>query len=342
MKFKDFIKWISDIDYRNLSGFSYSILKALDDDGPMSLVDKREIKSTALEFGSLVDIIITDPDSRDTVFYTKTVEKPTASLLVLADELLKDHIALGKTYDEITDNEYILNKIKTLGLWSKSKDDTLLTKFNNDLFYNYISTTIEAEGRIVCTPELVQAAEHCASVLLNHLYTRELFIETEDIEVLKQVPVFYRFLGEEGRGKIDLLRVNHKTKEITIYDIKTGSELPTNFENSFYFFKYYLQVISYILGIQYMIETIPELREYHINSFKFIYVSKKLPDTPCVYNVPNELLDYFLDGWVDSKGKYNKGFKQLVDEYSYYTKNNDYNTEKKIIDNAGVLNISIS
>lgn len=342
MKFKDFIKWMSDIDYRNFPGFSQSILKGLADDGPSSLLDKKEIKSIALEFGSLVDIIITDPENRDNIFYTNPIEKPTASLLVLADELLKDHYALDYTYEQITDKEYVIEKIKNLGLWSKSKDDNLLSKFDNDLFYTYIYSVIDAEGKIICTPTLVEAAEHCADVLLTHSYTKELFNETDDIEVLKQVPVFYKFNGEEGKGKIDLLRIDHKKKLISIYDIKTGSELPSNFENSFYFFKYYLQVISYILGVQYMIETIPELKEYSIDKFRFIYISKKLPDTPCIYEVNEELLHSFLDGWIDGTGRYNKGFIQLVDEYSFYIKNGIYNTEKKILDNNGILNITLS
>lgn len=342
MRFKEFVKWMSDTDYRDVPGFSYSILKAIADDGPKSLVEKKELKSAALEFGSLVDIIITDPESRNNVFYTKAIEKPTASLLVLADELLKDHYAMSYTYDQITDKQYVLDKIKSMGLWSKSKDEVLISKFDNNLFYEYIQATIEAEGKIICTPSLVEAAEHCANVLLTHPYTSHLFEETTDIEVLKQVPIFYKFKGEAGRGKIDLLRIDHEKKLISIYDIKTGSELPSNFENSFYFFKYYLQVVSYVISVQYMIETIPELHEYSIDKFRFIYISKKLPNTPCVYEVQEKLLDSFFDGWIDSKGFYNKGFSQLVDEYSYYTRNDIYDTEKKIIDNNGVLNITLS
>jgi hypothetical protein len=217
-----------------------------------------------------------------------------------------------------------------------------MSKYNNDLFYNYIKATIEAEGKIICTPSLVEAAEHCANVLLTHEYTKHLFEETEEIEVLKQVPIFYKFKGIDGRGKIDLLRIDHKNKIISIYDIKTGTELPSKFQNSFYFFKYYLQVISYGTAIAYMITSHPELMDYTIDKFRFIYISKKLPDTPCIYEVRHELLNSFFDGWTDSTDGYHKGFHQLVTEYQYYTEKDDYTTEKKIIDNNGILNITLS
>jgi hypothetical protein len=340
MKFKQFIKDISEQDYREVPAFNYSTLKALDDNGPMILIEREEIKGIALEFGTLVDILITNPENRYNVFYTKPIEKPTASLLILADSLLSD-LVLGYTREEILDNKYILNKIKELGIWVKAKEDTLIEKFNNDLFYNYINASIEAKGKIICSPSLVEAAEHCANVLLSHPYTKDLFIETDDIEVLKQVPIFYNFKKYLGKGKIDLLRINHKEKIISLYDIKTGTELPSNFMNSFYFFKYYLQVISYLAGINYMITTIPELKDYKIDKFRFIYISKKLPNTPCIYEVGEELLSIFFDGWTNSDGKRIKGFNQLVDEYIYYKTNDIYDTEKETIDNNGIFNIKL-
>lgn len=342
MKFGDIVRWMPDTDYRNVPGFSYSILKDIDENGPTALLEKVDKKSTALEFGSLVDIIITDPTNRDKFFYTKAIEKPTASLLTLADELLKDYFILDYTYEKITDKQYIIDKIKSIGIWGKFKDETLISKFDNDLFYEYIKASIEADGKIISTPAFVEAVEHCANILLTHDYTRHLFEETEDVEVLKQVPVFYKFKGSDGRGKIDLLRIDHKKKLISIYDIKTGAEVPSKFQNSFYHFRYYLQVVSYYMAVAYIISTIPEFASYTIDKFRFIYISKKLPNTPCIYEVDDKLLNSFFDGWTDGTGMYNKGFYQLVAEYAYYTENEVYDTEKKIIDNNGVLNITLS
>lgn len=343
MKFKEIVKWISENEYRDAPAFSYSLLKILSEDGPIALTEARkQIKSDALDFGSLVDIIISNPEDRYNIFYTDPIEKPTASLLVLADELLKDHTILEYDFNQLTDKKYIEDKIKVLGLWSNLKEETLQKKYDVDIFYNYIKASIAAEGKIICSSTLIEAAEYCANVLLSHEYTRNLFVETDDIEVLKQVPIFYNFKGAIGKGKIDLLRVDHKKKLISIYDIKTGADLATNFQNSFYFFKYYLQVISYVIAVQHLIFNNSEFKDYTIDKFRFIYISKKLPDSPCIYEVDKKLLDDFFDGWINCEGIQMKGFNQLVDEYIFYIENNIFNIEKKVIENGGVLNITLS
>lgn len=343
MKFKDIINWVSETEYRSAEGFSYSILKSIAEEGPIALTEaKKQNKSEALDFGSLVDVIISNPEDRYTMFYTKPIEKPTASLLSLADELLKDHSILNYTYEELIDKKYIEDKIKTLGIWSNLKDETLQKKYDLPIFYNYLKASIEAEGRIICTPSLIEAAENNANVLLTHKYTKDLFIETESVEILKQVPIFYVFKGHLGRGKIDLLRIDHVNKTISIYDIKTGSEFPTNFENSFYFFKYYLQVVSYLLAINYLIFKNEEFKDYKVDKFRFIYSSKKLPNTPCIYEVDEKLAANFFKGWINGKGETIKGFEQLVDEYIFYTQNQIFDVEKKVLENNGILNITLS
>lgn len=341
MRFKNFVKDVSEEDYREIPAFNYSILKAMNESGPRVLIEKDEISSTALEFGTLVDILLTNPDDRYARFYTKTVEKPTASLLQLADSVYLDHVIQGLPYEEIASVSYVMAKVRELGLWGKQKDETIIEKFNNDLFYNYIKAKIEAQGKIICTPELVEAAENCAKILLTHEFTKDLFVETEDVEVLKQVPILYNFEGYLGKGKIDLLRIDHSTKTIYPYDIKTGSELPSNFTNSFYHFKYYLQAASYMYGLHYFVNEIDELKGYKIDDFKFLYISKKAPEYPVIYSVSESCLISFFDGWTSIKGEYVKGFKELVQEYIYYKSNDIYNVEKKILDNKGMFNITL-
>jgi len=342
MKLIDFIKPLSEEDYRELQAFNYSILKLLADNGPKSLVEKEEISGTFLEFGTLVDILLTNPEARYNVFYTKPITKPTGNLLELTEALYIDHIMLDKTYEDLVTSEVILEKSKSLGLWSTFKDNTILDKVNVPIFYDYLKAKIESKGKIISSPELIEAAEHCANVLKTHNYTKDLFIESDDIEILTQSTLLYNFKGYLGKAKLDLIRIDHKNKIIYPYDIKTGSELPTNFENSFYHFKYYLQAVSYMYALAYLRDQNKELEEYKIDSFKFIYISKKLPDCPVIYNVDEKLLSVFFEGWTNSKGEYVKGFKDLVNEYIYYKSNEIYNAEKKVLENNGILNITLS
>lgn len=336
MKLKDKILIISDQEYRDIPAFSYSLLKAIDEEGPQIITEPRTVTGKALEFGQLVDILLTAPENRYSIFHTKTVEKPTASLLQLADALLLDMLA-GDLSISVVDDNFITNKIKELGLWNTIVDPKKLKgRYDVDVFWNYIIESINAKGKIIISQDTLDAAEHCANVLKTHPYTADLFVETDDIEILYQASLLYPFKKTKGKARLDLIRVDHKNKIIYPYDIKTGSKLPSKFEESFYEFKYYLQVISYLLALQYMVEHDKDLKGYKIDNFRFIYISKKLPDVPAIYEVPEGLLMSFFNGWNG-----NTGFNELVDNYKYATENEIYNSERKIVEHNGCLKITL-
>jgi hypothetical protein len=337
MKFKDTILTIEDSEYRDIDASSYSLLKDLDESGPQCLVNTKFHKQgEALTFGSLVDIILTSPERKNEIFHTKQLVLPTASLLELANALLVDLSIMEEGLSYLT-NENIQTKIKQLGLWSNIKDnDKLQAKYDDPIFWNYIKESIEAKGKIIISQETLDAAEHCADVLLHHEFTKDYFIESEGVEVLKQPSIVFKFKGVQCKARIDLLRIDHNNKIIQVFDIKTGGKLPTKFEDSFYEFKYYLQVISYLLAVQSIIETVPDFKDYKIDNFKFLYISKKLPDVPTIYEVPEKLLNNFMDGWDG-----NVGFSELLSNYKYAKENNSYNIERKVIEKQGKLQITL-
>ena len=336
MKFKNYTLQVPDQEYRSIDAFSYSLLKGLDEEGPQVLLDGQNKTGPALEFGSLVDLLITAPETKADKFWTKTLTKPTASLLELADALILDLVVMDGSPRDIN-HENIQEKIKQLGIWSNIKDqEKLKAKYDDPIFWDYIKESYEAKGKIILSQEILDAAEHCAIVLKTHDFTREFFIERDGIEVLYQVVILYKFKGIQGKAKLDLVRIDHNNKKIYPFDIKTGAKLPSKFQESFYEYKYYLQVISYLIALQFLVETIPDLNGYNIAPFRFLYISKKLPDTPAIYEVPEALLNSFLDGWDN-----HIGFMELVDNYKYAKENNCYNIERKIIEKQGQLKIEL-
>lgn len=339
--FKDRILELPDRDYRDLPVASYSLLKSLDDEGPKAISNPKIAHGEALDFGQLVDIIITSPERRDEIFYYRSIEKPTASLLALADSIILDAIVNDDSFESITDATIDM-RIKELGLWSTMKNaEKIKEKYDNDLFWNYIKCSLESKGKIILTQEVLEAAEHCADVLLNHEFTKDYFIEKEGVEILKQPSILYKFKGIKAKARIDLLIVDHNTKMIHVFDIKTGSELPSKFEISFYKYKYYLQVISYLLAVQSIVETSEEFNDYKIDTFKFLYISKKLPDVPVIYEVPERLLNSFMDGWLSSTGDFVAGYDELIKNYQYVVETGNYNCERKVMENNGKLKISL-
>ena len=336
MKFKTKISDITEHEYRELDVASYSLLKAIADEGPGVIADKVFKTGAALEFGQLVDILITRPEDKDEIFHTKAIEKPTASLLQLADSILMDALVNDEEFEDITYGQIEL-RIKELGLWSSMVDNAKLrAKYDNDLFYNYLKESIAAKGKIIVTPEILSAATKCANVLLYHDYTKEFFEETDDIEVIKQAKILYKFKGIQCKAMLDLIVIDHKNKIIKPFDIKTGAELPGDFQIPFYKYRYYLQVVAYLLAIQSIVEQSDEFRDYKIEPFRFMYVSKKLPDVPVIFEVPEKLLNSFVDGWDD-----NRGFMDLLLDYDYYTSNSIYHTERRVVEKKGKFTITL-
>lgn len=336
MRFKDFINNMSDDEYRGLPTPSYSLLKDLDDEGPSILVSPTVKKSKAFEFGSLVDIILTDPDSRYDKFHTKAIEKPTSSLLLLGDSLIEDIIDYLKNEKTVKSKEYIIEKCRKLGIWSKMSDDKIVERFDIPLLYNYIDETIAAAGKIVIEPKTLEDVEHCANVLKTHAYSSYIFEETEDIEVLTQVPIRFRFMGCDLKAKLDVLRIDHKEKKVYIYDIKTGAEMPSKFKISYIKYKYYLQALVYTLAVEWFIQN--NHFDYTIESFEFVYISKKAMNYPIVIQVPFSRMDDYLNGWLH-KDEWKTGLKTLIEDYLFYTENGIYDCERYIIENNGKVTL---
>jgi hypothetical protein len=336
-KFKDYIQQLPDNEYREIDAFSYSLGKAIDDEGPKVIVDSQPKTGPALEFGSLVDMLITDPESVSDKFWTKAIEKPTASLLELADALLIDALVMDLDFDHVIAYDNVTQKIKDLGLWSSMKDaNKIAEKWGNDLFFNYVKESLLARGKIILTPETLELALHCADVLKTHDFTKQYFTESEDIEIIYQAVIVFKFKGVICKAKLDLIVVDHQNKIIHPFDIKTGAKLPSKFQESFYEYKYYLQVISYLLAIQYITESTSDFKDYKIDTFKFLYVSKKLPDVPVVFEVPEKLLNNFIDGWSD-----HTGFMELLMNYKFAKENECYNMERKVMEKNGMLKIEL-
>jgi hypothetical protein len=336
MNFKEKLENITEHEYRELDFASYSLLKAIETEGPLALKDPTFKTGAALDFGQLVDTLITRPESLHEVFHTKAIEKPTASLLALGDSIILDAIVNDDPYEEAVKEKNIELRIAELGLWSNIVDpEKRRAKYDSELFYTYIKESLDARGKIIVSQDVLDAANHCADVLLHHEFTRDLFQEREGVEVLKQAKIVFKFHGTTLKAMLDLLIVDHNNKTISPFDIKTGVELPTEFDIAYHKYRYYLQATLYLLAVQSL-----NLEEnYTILPFKFIYISKKLPDVPVIYSVPESLLAEYTYGWRTDAGYRRKGLLELIEDYRFYKENDTYNVERVVVSKKGNFTI---
>jgi len=344
-KLLELLPVISDRDYRIIDRPSFSSLKDIVEEGANVLLPLSSKRSQAFDFGSLVDVLLTEPEEVNNKFYFENYEKPTASSLTLAESLIEDILFLDVDIKSVLKEDYILSRCKTLNLWSKYTDDKIINlTLANEQFTTYIKCTIESNGKTLITKDQYEEAKKQVDIILNHEYTKDIFKNDESVLLLYQRAVMFPFMGVNLKSKLDIIKIDFKNKTIGGIDIKTGSENPANFEISFYKYKYYLQALIYNLALLYILDQSGLVDEYKIEPFKFIYISKKDSNYPVVYTVPENILSNFLNGWRTSIGYNYVGLAEILEHYKYYA-NLLYSDEPivdyKVFKNNGNLKISL-
>lgn len=340
----NYLKFMEDKEYRDLPYPSYSLLKELEEKGPSILLGSPKKASKALSFGSMVDVLLTEPEKKDEIYYTKPLPQVSDTIKKIADTLIIEIIMMGKSKEVALSDENILKVMDTLGIYSSFKDDTKLNKINESPLFDYIDIKLDCGERETVDVETMEKAEHTANILKTSDVTKDIFIKQNDnIEIFYQPIVIFKLKNCKIKVKLDVVRVDNVCKIIDIYDIKTGTVIPSQFIHNFYRFKYWLQAIIQTLAIEHVVmqierDTAKEMM-YKTNSFGFIYASKSMPNNPCIINVPFKFLTQFTDSWYYGEEK-KKGLMELIDDYVFYTNSGIFDCERIVIENNGKLNIT--
>lgn len=318
--------------YRGVKLPSYSLLKRIDNSGPKAIISEFKGGSEAMEFGDLVDCLLLQPEELDNKFYFKSVEKPTKQILELADAVYAQgfvyDLGVPKTEIELSRVSDLSKDLKLFG--SVKNEDIRITKFNTDLFWNYINALYESKNKTVLSPRTYEDAIEAIRILKTHDKTRDIFNPSSDIEAIDQLKLQGDVDGQEVKIMMDRLHINHKTKTITPYDLKCTDIRLQSFLFIFMKMKYYLQssLYSYILT-QWAKETYPD---YVVEEFRFVVYSRS-DKYPAIWVVSDTWLNKGFYGFTDYKNSKVKGVKELLNDYYYYMETNQFEIERDFIEN---------
>ena len=179
---------------------------------------EMQTKSAAMELGTLIHNFTLEPDK----FIMADVEPVTGKM----GEYIKAYFELEKASlaeETVHTMAYAQAKYKS----SHTKPDTVFKSFKNKpeniAFYEFLK---KADGKIALTPRDKQTIEGCLTSLRSHVVSNNmLFFEedTKDIEYSNEKEVYFTLHGVDCKSKLDRIIVNHKTKTVTIVDLKTTS-----------------------------------------------------------------------------------------------------------------------
>lgn len=313
-------------EYREVKLPSYSLLKRLDEMGPKSLLKSQKLEGDYLEFGDLLDCILLQPEQLGEKFYFEAVDKPTEQLLELADHI----ISLDNAEDLINDVIEVNNISLELNLFGNTKDtEKRIIKFNTPKFWNYIRAKLNSRGKTVFSRDTETEAYMAVDILKNNPRTAQIFNPNEDVEVINQLKLVAKIEGYEVKGMIDRVHIDHKTKTIYPFDLKSTEFRLVNFKKQFIKMKYYLQASLYSAMLAGFIKY--NYPDYVLAEFRFIVYSKSDRNV-AVFVVSDTWLNNGYFGFIDYKGDYIKGIAQLLKDYYYYITDNIYTVEREILE----------
>jgi hypothetical protein len=310
---------------------SYSRISDFDRNGPRALIQRSFVENDGVKFGSLVDDLLVDKVTNENncknIYYQYDGNKPSATLGDLCD-------IITLNYEKLPDLDTVLKIVKHNGFWSNIKnEETLISKFNSNEFWDYIKVKFETKDKLVITSKEYSDATECVSLLLNHKHTYNLF--NNSFQNIYQYKFSYNYKGFELRGVMDKLSIDHVNRVVYLEDIKTGASKASEFSKSFIKYCYYFQEAVYSLAFEGICKEF-QLEDYTLAPFKFIYIGRG-EKVPHVFEISDKWHYASLNGFTTTAGYKYKGLNENLDLIYYHWKNKVYDFDKDVYELNGNL-----
>lgn len=349
-----------EVNYRKLDGLNCSMIKMFDTD-PILFFNiwklgkkKKELKTTSLIIGDLVDFYLLSCQGDEDEFEKRFDEKfalmegtkGTGQVFVLADIMFEftqrdtdENGVLKNTFD--TRFSEAFQKIQSLGRYKGATEDKALKDFSDNGF-TYFQTQLDNIGKIVIELSLLDKAKRVADILMDDEFTKDVFRESDEEEYFPKHAIEWIYTTLNGKeikckSEIDILKVDHKKKEIRITDLKTGFD-NEEFTYSYFKYRYDLQAAFYFLAVKHWaVEN--GMREYIIFPMTFV-VGDTSSNNRRPLKYPTEIVDLqsSLKGFNRNGSKYN-GLEQIIEEISWSEDNNIWNISKRNYENNGICKL---
>ena len=317
---------ISEPEYRKLGGFSYSMLSKFQREGdPKSLIDTTKQDSESLRFGSLVDCLLTEPDTFKDRFIVTSIKSPPQTIIYILQYIIESQ-ETPPIYSKIPEEL----KIEALNRFDYGTTWLISTRIKRlDEHAPYYNLLRKSSNKTLVTKEEYDLAINCIYILKNHPFTHKYMDDEEafedNIEKIYQLKFSSIYEGNLIMCMFDKLIVDHKSKTIQHIDLKTSSKKEEDFFKSALDWNYYLQATMYS---QILLDNILKdsyFKDFKILPFKFIVINK-FSKSPLVWKYPLNIIDGLVidpqEELLQTHGY--KNWKQLLSEASWHLNNEKF------------------
>lgn len=324
------LSWdVTEAEYRADPAISYSTLSTFARESQKvipHLHDKKDAE--ALRFGSLVDCLLTEPETLEERFLIADFPQTSDKIESICKRAYEATHGLSRNLESI-DPKLLIGIIQDEGYYPNWKDETrlrdVITKGRD--FYGLLSL---AGDKTVMSTEDYRRARACNEALKTNPFTSKIFYMNpfeETVEKHYQLKFKSETLGEYPlRCMMDFCIVDHANKTIRPIDLKTTGKDEEKFEESFLQWLYMLQGTLYAQILQDLISKDNYFKDFTVLPYQFIVINR-FNQTPLIW----EFEDIFWEGdFIDEKtGDTFKGWRKLLHELLWHieTKQYDYSFE---------------
>lgn len=310
---KDYSLNLSEADYHAYPAWSYSLIAryARDGFGSLAALHTPITPTPAMEFGSLVDAMVTRPDDIINEYAVSDTVPPPAEKKVLDALLTITNTPFMRVAEE---------EIKAaIDMAEYQKNWKFDTQYKHIVEYSEYYDIRRTGRKIVSSQDWLDAID-MRNAIWTHPLAGTLFQHGD--EFLYQIQfakkIWLEAWNVEIKAMLDLLKVDHKAKTLQPIDLKTSSTPGYDFANSFTRMRYDLQASLYTALLKEVIKDTEEYKDYTILPFLFIDISRQ-DKVPVVYSYdPND--ESQLDGLAFKEYKY-KSWDSLLCEILSYEEN---------------------
>lgn len=336
------------MSYREMRGLNQSSLKKIlvSPQEYLKAVNKQEEETTAEHFlfGTVVDIMLTGTKDEFDEKFVKIPDETKCSEAVKAIiDIVAGVVFQTETIDCLLESyrEDILDACNYNNYQGNWKDDTRIDKIIKE-GTEYFDLLKSIAGKTPITESEYAKAVNAVMALKADKYTQMYTRKQKDVEYWDKFIICFGYEGEEIKGELDRVVINHKTKTITPIDFKTTGKSILGFNYDFWQFRYDFQAAVYTYGLQRHSDVINLLGQgYTLNNFLYIVVEKSLIHNPMIFEVHRAITKIGWEGGKLNNGRNLDGFIQAVQRYQFATKNDAWNYSQEYYENEGKLFIEI-
>lgn len=339
-------------EYFERTDLNQSSLKLILTSGMQKYLEEPDIEikeKRHLKVGSGVDCKITmEEETFLREFYVSNLEKIPGDGAMLAIKKAFSIVSQKFRVDDIGNldeypeevwqgcNEapYYNNRAKAD--WS---EDTRIASLIKENGREYWKSLCEATGKMVLSVDENDTINTVSNSILNHPHTNWIFRDSNQIDIVYQLPIYFTFMGVRCKVLLDILRIDHSLKIIYPLDIKTTGNYVTKFSDDVRSYRYDIQGSFYTHGLREGILHLSkligrDLRGYTIGKFAFIAESTSKPGVPLVFPMSEKLIAN-----AETGTKFQRGWLEALQIYIAWAEHG-FNMERVFKSHSGIVHIN--